>query len=194
LPETVPGSDSMLPEPTASLTALGESLTLPPKVARNGCPRDPCSDTDSGAAMRDLMAVTKALADENRVRMLLALRHQELCVCQIVALMRLATSTVSKHMSILKQARLVDSRKEGRWMYYRLAGSEESRIVRQAVQWLFHSLANDPQVLRDQERLRGILKLDPHELCEAQRRAEAGCECPPGIGGARRGQRARGPK
>ena len=76
------------------------------------------SDED---AMRDLMAVIKALADENRVRILMALGPGELCVCQIVELLGLAPSTVSKHMAILKQARLVDSRKEGRWMFYRLA-------------------------------------------------------------------------
>ena len=69
--------------------------------------------------MRDLMAVIKALADENRVRVLLALGAGELCVCQIVELLGLAPSTVSKHLSILKQARLVESRKEGRWMFYR---------------------------------------------------------------------------
>ena len=67
------------------------------------------------------MAITKALADEQRVRVLLALERGELCVCQIVELMGLATSTISKHMSILKQARLVDSRKQGRWIYYRRA-------------------------------------------------------------------------
>ncbi len=139
--------------------------------------------------MRDLMAVTKALADENRVRMLAALRDGEICLCQIVALMKLATSTVSKHMSILKQAGLVDSRKEGRWMYYRPAGPEAPKTVRQAMQWLFRSLAEDPQVLRDQECLREILKVDPHELCEAQRQAEASCERPPAIGRARRGLR-----
>ena len=54
--------------------------------------------------MRDFMAITKALADENRVRILLALRQGESCVCQIVELLGLATSTISKHMSILKQA------------------------------------------------------------------------------------------
>ena len=74
--------------------------------------------------MWDFMAVTKALADENRVRMLLALQKQELCVCQIIELVKLAPSTVSKHMSILRSAHLVDARKDGRWMYYRLAGIE----------------------------------------------------------------------
>ena len=60
--------------------------------------------------MRDFMNIVKALGDENRVRALLALRTSELCVCQIIELLGLAPSTVSKHMSILKQARLVDTR------------------------------------------------------------------------------------
>ncbi|MGQ9575054.1 MAG: ArsR/SmtB family transcription factor [Thermoguttaceae bacterium] len=70
------------------------------------------------------MPITKALADEHRVCMLLALPRQELSVCQIVAWIRPATSTVSEHRSILKQAGLVDSRKQGRWIYYRLAGPD----------------------------------------------------------------------
>jgi DNA-binding transcriptional ArsR family regulator len=55
--------------------------------------------------MRDILSITKALSDENRVRILIALSHGELCVCQVIELMKLAPSTVSKHMSILKQAR-----------------------------------------------------------------------------------------
>ena len=71
--------------------------------------------------MFEFLNITKALAEENRVRILLALEVEELCVCQIIELLELAPSTVSKHMSVLRQARLVDGRKEGRWMYYRLA-------------------------------------------------------------------------
>ena len=58
--------------------------------------------------MREFMNITKALADANRVRMLLALRGRELCVCQITELFGLAPSTMSKHLSILYQAGLVD--------------------------------------------------------------------------------------
>ena len=72
--------------------------------------------------MKDCLNITKALADENRLRMLLALQDGELCVCQITELMGLAMSTVSKHLSILYQAGLVNARKEGRWMYYSLPG------------------------------------------------------------------------
>jgi DNA-binding transcriptional ArsR family regulator len=60
--------------------------------------------------MHEFMTVIKALADENRVRVILALHERESCVCQIIDLLGLAPSTVSNHMPILKQARLVVSR------------------------------------------------------------------------------------
>ena len=110
--------------------------------------------------MWDFMAVTKALADENRVRLLLALQKQELCLCQLIELVRLAPSTVSKHMSILRSARLVDARKDGRWMYYRLSRSKSSPIVRAAIDWARKSLAGDPQIIGDIKRLEQILKID----------------------------------
>ena len=73
--------------------------------------------------MESVLAITRALADENRVRALLVLDGRELCVCQLIEFLGLAPSTVSKHMTILRQARLIEGRKKGRWMNYRLAGS-----------------------------------------------------------------------
>ena len=131
-----------------------------------------------GTAMRDFMAVTKALADENRVRILLALRHGELCVCQIVELLGLATSTISKHMSILKQAYLVDSRKDGRWIYYRLAGEEASEAACQVVCLASELLANDPQTEFDDQRLEEIRSQDPHDLCVARDEYRRTCQRP----------------
>ena len=60
--------------------------------------------------MRDFMAITKALSDPGRVRILLALRRRELCVCQIAELFGFAPSTMSKHLSILHHAGLIQSR------------------------------------------------------------------------------------
>ena len=118
--------------------------------------------------MRELLSVTKALSDSNRVRMLLALRERELCVCQIIELFRLAPSTVSKHMWILSQARLVDKRKEGRWMYYRQADKDAPRAARAAIRWVGQALADDPRIIRDAKRLEAILKIDPEVLCRRQ--------------------------
>ena len=63
--------------------------------------------------MESILAITRALSDENRVRALMALGDQEVCVCQLIELLQLAPSTVSKHMSVLKQARLVAGARRG---------------------------------------------------------------------------------
>ncbi len=118
--------------------------------------------------MHDLMAVIKALADETRVRVVMALQGRELCVCQMVGLTELAPSTVSKHMSILKQARLVESRKQGRWMFYRLADADVPPAASEAVALLSRRLADDPRIRQDTQRLNQILKLDREELCRRQ--------------------------
>ena len=130
--------------------------------------------------MLDFMAIAKSLADENRVRLLLALQKQELCVCQLIELIGLAPSTVSKHMSILKQARLVETRKEGRWVYYRLAGQSALPAVCEALAWVRRSLADESQVACDAIRLEAILKLDPEALCENQCAPEQACTRSPG--------------
>jgi ArsR family transcriptional regulator len=118
--------------------------------------------------MRAFMNITKALADENRIRALLALRQGELCVCQITELFGLAPSTISKHLSILFQAGLVESRKDGRWIYYKLPGQTASVEVREALDWVEKSLAGNTHVLEDAKQLKKILKQDPTELCKRQ--------------------------
>ena len=115
--------------------------------------------------MRNFMAVTKALADENRVRVLMFLGDGELCVCQIVEMLDLAPSTVSKHMSVLSTAGLVDTRKEGHWVYYRRA-SKASPPVRGALNWLDASLRRDPLVARDGKRLAHVLHISLSKLCD----------------------------
>ena len=114
------------------------------------------------------MPLPKAIADENRVRMLLALRGGELCVCRLTALFGLSPSTTSKHLSILYSAGLVNSRKEGRWMYYSLPGKEASPAVREAIRWVSSALADDSQIEQDAIQLKAIVKTDASELCRRQ--------------------------
>lgn len=118
--------------------------------------------------MQDILALTKALADENRIRAVMMLRHGELCVCQIIAMLGLAPSTVSKHMSILRQARLVVGRKEGRWMYYRLPGRNASQAVKQAIRLITNNLGESLQTQKDDAKLDRVLKTDKELLCKKQ--------------------------
>ena len=118
--------------------------------------------------MKDFLNVTKALADENRLRMLMALRDGEQCVCRITELMQLAMSTVSKHLSILYQAGLVNARKEGRWMYYSLPGKGTPTAAREAVAWVRRSLEDTERITEDEKRMKKVMSLDLRELCKRQ--------------------------
>jgi DNA-binding transcriptional ArsR family regulator len=116
--------------------------------------------------MRAFLNITKALSDENRLRLLLALRGGELCACQLTELLRLAPSTVSKHLFLLTNAGLLESRKEGRWIFFKLAGKGAPVAVREALDWVKKSLGRSPAALADATRLQKILKQDPSELCK----------------------------
>jgi ArsR family transcriptional regulator, arsenate/arsenite/antimonite-responsive transcriptional repressor len=117
--------------------------------------------------MLSFMNITKALSDENRIRILMALHAKdELCVCNINELLELAPSTVSKHLFLLKNARLVKARKDGRWMYYRLNRDQEaSGIVTQALEWIIHSVLNEPTIKTDRERLDRMLSVQLDNSC-----------------------------
>jgi len=116
--------------------------------------------------MREFLNLTKALADESRVRLLLALRQGELCACQLTELLQLAPSTVSKHLFLLKHAGLLEARKQGRWIYFRLADKCAPVAVREAIDWVDKSLGRSASALEDGRRLKQILKEDPSELCK----------------------------
>jgi DNA-binding transcriptional ArsR family regulator len=117
--------------------------------------------------MLQFMNITKALSDENRIRILMALHQQgELCVCHLIDLLGLAPSTVSKHLFLLKNARLIVARKDGRWVHYRLNNPQTAPArVTDALGWIVRSVAEDPVIEADRQRLN-------HLLTESM---EAGC-------------------
>ena len=119
--------------------------------------------------MNQFTAITKSLSDETRIRALLALREGELCLCQIIDLLGMAPSTVSKHMDQLYQAGLVQRRKQGRWHYFRLAGHESSVTVQKAIRWVMDALANEPQLKADAKQLCCVRKKDLEEVSSCYR-------------------------
>src|SRR5436305_228160 len=69
-------------------------------------------------AMRELVLIGKALADATRVRILAALRGRELCVCELCDALEVSQSTLSTHLQVIRDAGLVQTRKQGKWTYY----------------------------------------------------------------------------
>jgi DNA-binding transcriptional ArsR family regulator len=120
----------------------------------------------------DVITVAKALSNKTRFRLLMALRGGELCVCRLVALVDLATATVSKHLLVLKNAGLVDARKDGRWMYYRIVEKPEP-VVSKALKWAAESWDATPEAHADARALKKVCCQSPEELCQIQREKRA---------------------
>ena len=115
--------------------------------------------------MQDVLDFLKALGDENRLRILLSLQDGELCVCQLTELLALAPSTVSKHLSILRSARLVVSRKEGRWIHYRLSEHARFQKQKELVRLVLSSVDKSDQAIADGKIMAKIRKADKEVLC-----------------------------
>jgi DNA-binding transcriptional ArsR family regulator len=115
--------------------------------------------------------VAKAIADPNRVRILKLLEGGQLCVCQITAVMELAPATVSKHLAALKIAGLVQQRRNGKWVYYRLAERQLNAYAAPFLALLRASLTDDPTLTEDQRVLAAVNATPLQILCDQGRAA-----------------------
>ena len=94
----------------------------------------------------------RALADRTRLRVLNLMGEQELCVCYFVVILGMSQPKVSRHLAYLRNAGVVRSRREGKWMHYRLVQPENEaavRILKDLLAWM----KNDPEMQRDRTRL-----------------------------------------
>jgi ArsR family transcriptional regulator len=102
--------------------------------------------------LTELEELFKALADETRLRILGLLLTGEVCVCHIHESLRISQPKASRHLAYLRRAGLVETRRDGLWVHYRLAESPNPIVVtvRQAVA---HALGHLDGIHRDAERL-----------------------------------------
>ena len=110
------------------------------------------SSTDA-LETRPLTRLFRALGDETRLRIVALLSHGELCVCHIEAALDLNQSTASRHLGILRTAGVVDCRREGTWVYYRLT-DQEHETVGKALDVLTKAFGAERALRADHARLR----------------------------------------
>lgn len=109
------------------------------------------------SSMGKLASYFKGLADENRLRILNLLFHGELCGCDIQHVIGASQSTVSRHLSYLKNAGLVLDRRAGYRVYYRLVQTENAEIT-ELFQYLAQAFASDKKLKADMKNLRDAIK------------------------------------
>jgi ArsR family transcriptional regulator len=104
----------------------------------------------------------KALGDPNRIRIIKMLEVRELCVCEVREVLGLSTSTVSKHLSILRDAELIVDAKDGKWVNYRLNDRADGNVVRGLLDLMKVSFKDDEQIRSDRKKLQ---KVDRDSIC-----------------------------
>lgn len=112
-------------------------------------------------SLRAYETALKAAADPTRARILKMLEGGELCVCQIIAVLSLSQSTVSKHLFLLRAAGFVRDRKDRKWTYYSLerdpGNPYAAKVLRSVRGWM----NDDPLIEADRERVTRARDLGP---------------------------------
>lgn len=115
--------------------------------------------------MKHLAQIIKALSDPVRLRIVLLLQAEgELCVCDLMAVLKLPQSTVSRHLAYLKRSCWVDIRRQGAWMYYQLS-RESCPICKEMLQILEQHAITLPEAKADRASLTSFLKNKPATCC-----------------------------
>ncbi|HUQ87803.1 MAG TPA: metalloregulator ArsR/SmtB family transcription factor [Vicinamibacterales bacterium] len=120
----------------------------------------PCCSPKAAPSLKDLEALTTiyaALADSTRLRILSLLSEDEICVCHIHASLDVPQPTASRHLAYLRKSGLVEARRDGIWMHYRLAPIGNP-VVAAVVRSALHALTHTTVSARDEKRLHVALQ------------------------------------
>ena len=113
-------------------------------------------------SVRENTRLFKALSDPNRLRILKMLKSKSLCVCEITEVLNLATSTVSKHLSILRDSGFIIEEKEGKWVNYMINPKPSDKRTSSILTTLDFWISDDSVIISDKQK---IQKVDRNEVC-----------------------------
>jgi len=113
--------------------------------------------------LADSAHLFKAIGDETRIRILGLLRHGELCVCDIMEVLKLPQSTASRHLAYLRNSKWISGTRRGKWMYYRLQENTWGQPVAQSI---IDYLASITQIRDDCRVLLRHLELKGEKGCD----------------------------
>lgn len=117
-----------------------------------------------------IIKIFKALCEPNRLRIFLALQGRNLCLFQIIPIIKLAPSTISKHLSLLLEAGLIERRKEGKMVNYKGISLRKADPIHRSLKNLIKVIIKDKIVKKDIESIEKILKKSKEELCQIYHR------------------------
>lgn len=110
--------------------------------------------------MENIELFLKTLADKNRLRILMLLSQQKMCVCELAHILGITQPSVSKHLKRLLQVGIINSQQDGFWTNYFLISSP---LLVEVFGPLKEKLAKDEQIIEDRKAIKG---LDRNHICK----------------------------
>lgn len=112
--------------------------------------------------LREKSKIFKVLSDPNRLRILKMLQTKHLCVCEIKSVLNLATSTVSKHLSILRESGFIIEQKDGKWVNFQINPTPSDQRVSAILSSLDFWISDSKTIIKDLEMVKTV---DRYEVC-----------------------------
>ena len=109
--------------------------------------------------MKKIANIFKALSDDTRLRMIKLLHERELCVCELMQVLDMSQPRISRHMSVLKNAGLVEDRREGKWVHYSLRKETQGKEIKILLDAMVVMANDDAVVKADQKKLKKAIRL-----------------------------------
>lgn len=110
--------------------------------------------------MDEFLKISKAISDRNRVRILKMLEVKPLCVCEITNILNVANSTVSNHLSILKESGLIIDKKDGKWVEYQINKGKSKELQNEVLGLVSKYLNDEDETINDAISCRKVNRLE----------------------------------
>jgi ArsR family transcriptional regulator, arsenate/arsenite/antimonite-responsive transcriptional repressor len=108
---------------------------------------------------REYVNVFKALSDPNRIRIVKMLSERELCMCEIREMLNLSNSTVSQHLTVLRDAKLLLDSKDGKWVNFQINDKSEQKFIRSIITLIKNSFEDDDSIQEDSKKLHRVNRI-----------------------------------
>jgi len=109
--------------------------------------------------MKKIVNIFKALSDDTRLRVVKLLQERELCVCELMQVLDMSQPRISRHMSVLKNAGLVEDRREGKWVHYSLWKETQGKEIKIFLDSMAVIANNEAVVKADKKNLKKAIRL-----------------------------------
>jgi ArsR family transcriptional regulator len=123
--------------------------------------------------INDIVKIFRALSDPTRLRIMLLLRRRDLCVCELMYILRMEQSRVSHHMRVLRDAGIAEDVREGRWIIYRIAAEAGGLVGELTAGVLRERIETSGEAKADVLKLEACVRDNIRgRVCETRPRAE----------------------